>query len=88
MIDWSGINLPFNVTQLLSAGMELFKVLGPFVLLGMAFVFVPHMIKAIRYAIQFDRKINSQQDFGTRLKDGVGSIGFYFKHRNSEGTKW
>lgn len=52
MIDFSGITLPFSVTDLVSSGNELLGLVGSFVLLGLAFVFVPKIIKVIRNAFQ------------------------------------
>lgn len=52
-IDFTGISLPFNVTDLVSSGNSLLGLVGLFVLLGMAFVFVPKLINLIRDA--FDR---------------------------------
>jgi hypothetical protein len=49
-IDFSGITLPFNVTDLISSGNGLLGIVGGFVLLGLAFVFVPKIIKVIRGA--------------------------------------
>ena len=49
-IDFSSVTLPFSVADLLSTGMELLTVLGPFVLLGLAIMFVPKLIGLIRNA--------------------------------------
>jgi hypothetical protein len=49
-ISFSGITLPFNVTDLISSGNGLLGIVGGFVLLGLAFVFVPKIIKVIRGA--------------------------------------
>jgi len=48
MIDFSGIELPFTVTDLVGSGNALLGLVGTFVLLGMAFVFVPRLIALIR----------------------------------------
>jgi hypothetical protein len=47
-IDFSGITLPFSVGDLISSGNGLLGIVGSFVLLGLAFVFVPKIIKVIR----------------------------------------
>ncbi|MBK5447032.1 hypothetical protein [Peribacillus sp. TH24] len=47
-IDFSGITLPFTVTDLVSSGNALLGLVGAFVLLGLAFVFVPKLIALIR----------------------------------------
>lgn len=56
-IDFSGITLPFTAGQLLTAATELLGVVGPFVLLGLAFVIAPYIISLIRAAA---RKHNSR----------------------------
>jgi len=48
MIDFSGISLPFSVSDLVESGNELLGLVGAFVLLGMAFIFVPRLIALIR----------------------------------------
>ncbi len=47
-IDFSGVTLPFDVTDLVSSGSALLGLVGTFVLLGLAFVFVPKLINLIR----------------------------------------
>lgn len=47
-IDFEGVTLPFSVTDLVSSGNALLGLVGAFVLLGMAFVFVPKLIGLIR----------------------------------------
>lgn len=47
-IDFTGITLPFSVTDLVGSGNALLGLVGTFVLLGMAFVFVPKLIALIR----------------------------------------
>lgn len=49
-IDFSGVSLPFNVNDLIGSGNALLGIVGGFVLLGLAFVFVPKIIKVIRNA--------------------------------------
>lgn len=49
-IDFSGITLPFGAGDLLTAGVELLGVVGPFVLLGLAFIFAPYIITLIKTA--------------------------------------
>lgn len=53
MIDFSGINLPFNVTELLGIGMKLLLIVGPFVLLGLVFKLNREIMWAIRTAINW-----------------------------------
>ncbi|AIF45724.1 hypothetical protein [Virgibacillus sp. SK37] len=47
-IDWTGLSLPFSVTDLITSGNGLLGMVGAFVLLGLAFVFVPKVIALIR----------------------------------------
>jgi len=47
-IDFSGVTLPFSVTDLVGSGNALLGLVGTFVLLGMAFIFVPKLIGLIR----------------------------------------
>ncbi|USK56373.1 hypothetical protein LIS82_07845 [Cytobacillus solani] len=47
-IDFTGVTLPFEVADLLTSAMGLLKILGPFVLLGLAIMFVPKLISVIR----------------------------------------
>jgi hypothetical protein len=46
-IDFSGVTLPFSVTDLVSSGNALLGLVGTFVLLGLAFKFVPKLITLI-----------------------------------------
>lgn len=61
MIDFDGISLPFNVSDLVGSGSNLLGIVGAFVLLGLAFVFVPILINLIRISIgvSSDNKINA-----------------------------
>lgn len=54
-IDFTGITLPFSVTDLVTSGNELLGLVGTFVLLGLAFVFVPKIIKVIRNSFSSGR---------------------------------
>ncbi|GIN62754.1 hypothetical protein J27TS8_27470 [Robertmurraya siralis] len=49
-IDFSGVSLPFDAGDLLSSAMGFLQVVGPFVLLGLAIIFVPKIIGVIRSA--------------------------------------
>lgn len=49
-IDFTGVTLPFDAGDLLSSAMGFLGVVGPFVLLGLAIVFVPKIIGVIRNA--------------------------------------
>lgn len=46
-LDFSGITLPFGVNDLVSSGSALLGLVGAFVLLGLAFKFVPKLISLI-----------------------------------------
>jgi len=48
MIDFGGITLPFAVNDLLSAGVGLLTIVGPFVLLALAFPLVTRLVRAIK----------------------------------------
>jgi hypothetical protein len=49
-IDFTGVTLPFNVSDLLTSSMGLLGIVGSFVLLGLAIVYVPKLIGVIRAA--------------------------------------
>ncbi|TRM08781.1 hypothetical protein FH966_14720 [Lentibacillus cibarius] len=44
---FNSLSLPFNVEDLISSGSELLGFVSPFVLLSMAFLFVPKLITLI-----------------------------------------
>ncbi len=46
-LDFTGITLPFTAGDTLSAGTALLGVVGAFVLLGLAFLVVPKLVKII-----------------------------------------
>jgi hypothetical protein len=50
MIDFSGISLPFNVSDLLSSSMGLIGIVASFVLLALAINFTPMIIHIIKTA--------------------------------------
>lgn len=49
-IDFSGVSLPFSPADLLTSTTGLLSVVGGFVLLGLAIIFVPRIIGVIREA--------------------------------------
>ncbi|MEA0565504.1 hypothetical protein [Lysinibacillus irui] len=55
-LDFAGITLPFTAGDLLSAGVALMKVVGPIILLALAFVVAPKVIQLIRQALGGARK--------------------------------
>ncbi|WP_198671292.1 hypothetical protein [Paraliobacillus sp. X-1268] len=55
-VDFTGVTLPFSVTDLVSSGNALLGLVGGFVLLAMAFVFVPKLIGLIRNSFAAGRK--------------------------------
>ncbi|WP_208592447.1 hypothetical protein [Gracilibacillus suaedae] len=59
-IDWSGLSLPFDVGELITSGSGLLGFVGAFVLVGLAFVFIPLVIEMIFVSIRTfqDNKIN------------------------------
>lgn len=50
-LDFAGITLPFTAGDLLSAGVSLMKVVGPIVLLALAFVVAPMLIGLVKGAL-------------------------------------
>ncbi|QTB25008.1 hypothetical protein J1907_23820 (plasmid) [Lysinibacillus sphaericus] len=50
-LDFAGITLPFTAGDLLSAGVALMKVVGPIVLLALAFVVAPMLISLVKGAL-------------------------------------
>lgn len=55
-LSFSGITLPFTAGDLLSAGVELMTVVGPIILLALAFIVAPKVIQLIRQALGGARK--------------------------------
>lgn len=49
-VDFSGVSLPFSPADLLTSATGLLGVVGGFVLLGLAVIFVPKIIGVIRSA--------------------------------------
>lgn len=47
-VDFSGISLPFTAADLLTSATGLLTVVGPFVLLGLAFVVAPYLINLVK----------------------------------------
>ncbi len=54
-IDWTGLSLPFDVTDLITSGNGLLGLIAGFVLLALAFVFVPKVITLIRQSFSAAR---------------------------------
>ncbi|WP_256816675.1 hypothetical protein [Cytobacillus sp. Bac17] len=54
-LDFSGLTLPFSVTDLVGSGNALLGFIGAFVLLSLAFVIVPKLIGLIRNSISAAR---------------------------------
>lgn len=48
MVDLSTVSLPFTVTDMVTAGMALIGLVAGFVLLSLAFQFVPRFISMIK----------------------------------------
>lgn len=78
MTDLSGIKLPFGISDLVGSGSGLLGLVGPFILLGLAFVFVPMIIYLVRTAIETrqDNRMNAdktrdQYSFGSRVKQDI-----------------
>lgn len=47
-IDWTGLTLPFGVEDLISSGSGLLGLVAGFVLLALAFIFVPKVINLVK----------------------------------------
>lgn len=56
MVDLSGVSLPFTVTDMVTAGMALIGLVAGFVLLGLAFRFVPQFITMIFSSFRASKK--------------------------------
>lgn len=54
-IDFTGVTLPFSVTDLIGSGNALLGLVGSFVLLALAFVLVPKIITLIRQSFSAAR---------------------------------
>ncbi|WP_208592326.1 hypothetical protein [Gracilibacillus suaedae] len=54
-IDWSGLSLPFDVGDLITSGNGLLGMIGGFVLVALAFIFVPKVITLIRQSFSAAR---------------------------------
>lgn len=68
IIDFSGVKLPFNVTDLLSSSMSIISILGGFILLGMAIIFTPHIIGLIKQAnFENNNRKRWEQKTGERI---------------------
>ena len=56
MIDLSGVQMPFNISDLLQSAMGLITTIGPFVLLGIIVIFAPQIIDFLKSAILVEKK--------------------------------
>lgn len=56
MLDLTGVSLPFTVTDMVTAGMSLLGLVATFVLLRLAFTFVPRMVSMIVSAVAGGKK--------------------------------
>ena len=54
-VDFSGVTLPFSPVDLITSGNGLLGLVGGFVLLALAFVFVPKVITLIRQSFSAAR---------------------------------
>lgn len=48
---FTGVTLPFTATEMLTSAFEFIKLLGPFVLLGLAIMLTPRIISVIKSAV-------------------------------------
>lgn len=84
VLDLSDVKLPFEVSDLVSSGMTMLGFIAAFVLLSLAFYFVPTMIKIIQisFGVYQDNKINAgdpkhQQKYGESIKEHLTEDRFY-----------
>lgn len=85
MIDFLNVKLPFNVGDLLSSTNGVLALIGGFVLLGLIYNFVPHIISAIFYAIYFDNKYyKNDNDYRFRKSEFARNTKLHFKYRNTD----
>jgi hypothetical protein len=84
-IDFSGVSLPFTVSDLLSSGNALLGLVGTFILLGLAFKFVPKIISLIGFA--FAGTTEGQRDeYGNRVHFQSREAKAYFeKYKKEQG---
>jgi hypothetical protein len=73
MIDFSGIILPFNISDLISSSMSIFGLVGAFVLLGLAFHFSKELMWIISTAI-FTHKAGAEYNKEHAEKFGKHTI--------------
>lgn len=74
MIDFSGISLPFNVGDLISSGNGLLALVGAFVLLALAFNFVPPIIKIIVGNFQHNREYSDVPKYQVKWYSGIEDV--------------
>lgn len=81
--EWAdSVVLPFGLNDLFGTMSGFFVLLGPVLLLGLSLQYVPLIIKAIYYAIDFDRKYHREDSLSERLRVGAESIKFRIKYRH------
>jgi hypothetical protein len=88
MLDFSGISLPFSVTDLLNSSTGLLGLVGGFVLLALVIYFSPIFIQLFRIAIGVyqDNKINAnspkhQISYSQAMKEYLVEDRFYKSKR-------
>lgn len=95
MIDFSGIELPFDVGSLVSSGNGLLGLVGPFVLAGLAVIFAPMLIDLLKGvfheykgASAGDRFLRSQGDRGWTKREKVGLAVSNYRDKKRMEKKW
>lgn len=68
LVDLGGLKLPFGVVELIKSGNGLFLLVSGFVLLALAFVFVPKVIKLIRESVK-NGNTKASSGYTPRLTD-------------------
>lgn len=69
LVDTSDMTLPFGVGELIKSGNGLLLLIGGFVLLALAFIFVPKVIAAIRQSFSGSNGATQTAAPGTRLTE-------------------
>lgn len=86
MLDFSGLSLPFSVTDLIGSGNGLVGFIGSILLCGLAFILVPELIHLIREAIhsERERKFFNSRGMPMTRKQSWETTWTMYKHNKSK----
>ncbi|USK56352.1 hypothetical protein LIS82_07735 [Cytobacillus solani] len=84
MIDFSGINLPFYIGDLLSSSLSIVGLLGGFVLLGLTIHFTPTIIKVVKYAAHMPTWVKDEAGMATKSRLFARGFKDGWKYRNDK----